>query len=551
MADIRVPPEVQPIRSVINPIAAHIVNATEAVQKMAIGQIISGQVIGKNSAGQIEVKTDLGVLKIQTTQALIPGKAIQIAIQQNGPQPQVQIQTVAQQTAVLTEGAKHADVSDQIRSLIAQLAPPDIDVAEHPSMIMPGLIAKAIFMRLKSDFWTPGSDTSDGIVIGGKVIQAANGKIQVQTQFGALEVESQQPYKPGDSVQLQLPREGNKQPIIVPQGQSPSPPAATTRAYATPSNPAMVYAQAADKIPRPQNVSITFVGPEHMEDGIIPIPAKVIHVSNNYIATLRIPTGILTLQSPFQLNVNDDVLISLNLNDPLVAAEAAIKASTTPSALPLGGKTLPNLDELIDLWRTQTNTPLSQFIKTVLPNTDGRFVNQAIMYFVAMTAGDAKFWLGPKLLKELEKDKADITSKLSDEFRSIQKSADETSAAPWRHLPLPVFDGQQLHYVQCYFRNHHDEGEESQGQRFVIEANLSRLGALQLDGFIREQTFNLMVRTVDAWPNSVQQNVRQIFQDYMDMSGWNGQISFQTTPVFPMKPGAENLAATGHLGTKI
>lgn len=548
MADIRVPPEVQPVRSAINPIAAHIVHATEAVQKMAIGQIIAGQVIGKNSTGQVEVQTQHGVIKVQTTQPLIPGKSIQITIQQNGPQPQVHIQ-ISANPAVLPEPTKHSDISDQIRSLIAQFAPLDMDVPDQPAMIIPGLHTKAIFMRLKPDFWAPGNAAPEGIVIGGKVLQAANGKVQVQTQFGTLEIESTHNFVKGESVQLQLPREGHKQPIILPQGQAlPQTPA--TRAYASPSSPAMVYAQAADNNPKPQNVNITFVGPEHLEDGIVPIPAKVIHVSANHIATLRIPTGILTLQSPFHLNLNDDIMIALNLTDPFLAAQAAVKSASTISALPLGGKTLPSLEELVDLWRNQTNMPLSQFVKTVLPNVGDQFVNQAIMYLVALGAGDGKFWLGPKLLKELEKDKSGITSKLADEFSATQKLSEET-AAPWRHLPLPVFDGQQLHYVQCYFRNHTEESEENQGQRFVIEANLSRLGSMQLDGFIREQNFNLMVRTANTWLPGVQQNIRQIFQDYMDLSGWTGQINFQTLPDFPIKPGAENLAATGHLGTEI
>jgi hypothetical protein len=101
-------------------------------------------------------------------------------------------------------------------------------------------------------------------------------------------------------------------------------------------------------------------------------------------------------------------------------------------------------------------------------------------------------------------------------------------------------DGQQMQFVQFFCRRQQAQDSPEIGQRFVIEANLSKLGALQLDGFVRAQSCQLVLRGQRDLPVTLQADIRQIFQDYMDLSGFEGSIRFQTMPEFPIRPAKDN-----------
>ncbi len=549
MADVRLPTDIQNLRPISVPASSVIINAADAVQKLAVGQVILAQVIGRNTKGYTELSTPYGTIQIQTTQPLIPGRAVNITVQQNGAQPQIQLQIPAAET----QTGKGETISDSIRALLPQLIPPNLPKsAEQPIVPSGGNKSAAIFLEILPDITTSPNLHSQETILPGKVIGFLNDRIQVLTSYGTIPVPAGKPLPEGAEVHVQISRDGKKPNVIIPQDPQSLKGDASVKAY--------VHSAATQTV-KPQNVTVTIVqytpttqqvpqntpaSPQSINKtapqftpaaGKIPIHAEVIHVNDRNMATLKLAAGIVTLQTPYRMNIGDNLSIIL---DPVESFLAAAAESAASPLVPIGGKTIPSLQQLIDLWRTQTNMPLSQFVKTALPNVGERFAPQAILYLASVIAGSGKFWLGPKLQKELDKEKSGIGEKISEDFTAMQKSGVESESQIWRHIPLPLFDGQKLHYAQMYFKNNHSDGEENQGQRFIIEADLSRLGTMQMDGFIRDQNFNLMVRSHTRLPDNIQQDIRDIFQDYMELSGWNGQINFQNMPNFPVKPAIEN-----------
>jgi hypothetical protein len=294
---------------------------------------------------------------------------------------------------------------------------------------------------------------------------------------------------------------------------------------------------------------------ENVPRGANVIPSEVTFVSEDSLATLKTPMGLIRLQTPFRANVGESVLIEISAPtaDESMADHIADPTSQSKSASsaasPSGTRNLPNLNSLIEYFHrsgTITNSMAQSFFQSSMPNINGKFVNAAMLYIAAMTAGDSKFWLGLKNSRQLDKDNAGLAEKIQGDFEAIKTATDPTSDAPWRHMPMPVFDGYNASIVHFYFKNGGQEDDTEYGQRFVIEANLSKLGNMQFDGFIRKNHFDLVMRGDKNLPDTLQQDIRRIFMDYMDLSGWNGQISFQTVAEFPINPAKDIATDSKH-----
>ncbi len=70
----------------------------------------------------------------------------------------------------------------------------------------------------------------------------------------------------------------------------------------------------------------------------------------------------------------------------------------------------------------------------------------------------------------------------------------------------------------------------------MIEASLSRLGDIQLDGLVRQLRFDLMVRTQAPLPRTMRLDIEALFDNANEQFGVHGAIKFQVLPRFPVDP---------------
>ena len=78
-----------------------------------------------------------------------------------------------------------------------------------------------------------------------------------------------------------------------------------------------------------------------------------------------------------------------------------------------------------------------------------------------------------------------------------------------------------------------DEQEKARkGTRFIVDLDLSRLGRVQLDGLVyqKEKHMDLIVRTENRLPDRMHEDIRNIFQEAVDVTGIKGGVSFQAAP---------------------
>ena len=72
--------------------------------------------------------------------------------------------------------------------------------------------------------------------------------------------------------------------------------------------------------------------------------------------------------------------------------------------------------------------------------------------------------------------------------------------------------------------------------RFVVDLSLSQLGDLQIDGVVRPETVDLLIRTQDTLPDAMRQEIRDIFTTTLARTGIEGQLAFRMQKTFPTLP---------------
>jgi hypothetical protein len=170
----------------------------------------------------------------------------------------------------------------------------------------------------------------------------------------------------------------------------------------------------------------------------------------------------------------------------------------------------------------------------ILPKAHSRLSNEMLFFLSAIKKGDVDEWLGKRARDLLVTRAPEAHARLAREFTQLQQSFAEPTAQGWTGLVIPFQSQQQIQQMRLFLK--HDEGDSKasaskDGQRFLIELDLSTLGDMQLDGFVKTggvtKEFNLMVRSARHLPENVSQGIRQIFEQGLAITGMRGYVGFQ------------------------
>ncbi|MDP1601818.1 MAG: hypothetical protein Q8M03_00965, partial [Legionella sp.] len=132
-------------------------------------------------------------------------------------------------------------------------------------------------------------------------------------------------------------------------------------------------------------------------------------------------------------------------------------------------------------------------------------------------------------------------------------SRSRESGAEWRAMPVPWNAQGQIDRIALITRREGESesegcGGKKGGTRFLIDLNLSRLGAMQFDGMFRTEArrFDMVLRTKEALPEDMRRDLLCIFAAANGAMGLKGGLTFQVTKKFadplpagisPEKPG--------------
>lgn len=170
----------------------------------------------------------------------------------------------------------------------------------------------------------------------------------------------------------------------------------------------------------------------------------------------------------------------------------------------------------------------------VLPKAHSRLSNEMLFFLAAIKKGNVDEWLGKSARDLLAERAPEALGRLSREFTQLQQSLAEPAAQGWTGLVIPFLSQGQIQQMRLFLRQDDDSTTASaskDGQRFVIELDLSSLGDMQLDGFVKTggatKEFDLIVRSARHLPENVSQGIRQIFEQGLAITGMRGYVGFQ------------------------
>lgn len=227
-----------------------------------------------------------------------------------------------------------------------------------------------------------------------------------------------------------------------------------------------------------------------------------------------------------------------------VAATLAANASAAASAATTSGS-WPSFEQAYAL--VQSGAPAAASALHARSAAGGpKLLNSMMFLMAAMKGGSPSSWLGKSASQALEAKGGNLLKLLQNDLGRIFNAATETGSE-WRSLMIP-FDtkGPDMPMLAALFNqplgvdpdaSHGEEGvddEEEKDQRFIVEVQFSVLGAIQLDGTVRKNSFDLTLWSTEPLPVALTNDTREIFANALAANGFSGSMRFKQGDTFPV-----------------
>lgn len=282
--------------------------------------------------------------------------------------------------------------------------------------------------------------------------------------------------------------------------------------------------------------------------------ADAIHTTRAFLAPdgpksdLRIETqfGALTMTVPAASRpaAGDSIAILPQSTPPQVAQVPPIPVAASDAAA-LSTTSWPTFEQAYSL--VQSGAPAAAgALQARSAQGGGKLLNSMMFLMAALKGGSPSGWIGKTAEQVLEQRSGNILKLLKDDLTRLFNAGAET-ATEWRSMVLP-FDTRapDMPILTALFSQAAsvdpdgendtagaDDGEE-EPQRFIIEVQFSILGAIQLDGVVRQKKFDLTLWSHQPLPAQLNQDARALFAQALEANGFSGAMHFRESDTFPV-----------------
>jgi hypothetical protein len=185
----------------------------------------------------------------------------------------------------------------------------------------------------------------------------------------------------------------------------------------------------------------------------------------------------------------------------------------------------------------QTNPQvLQQLMNFHIPQPTEALPGALLLLFSAFKQGNVRSWLGNSATDALTRDGTpDIINKLSRELSDSGQLVQDPVVGEWKSFPIPLYAQQQFQALTLYVHNDRNNQHEraptapqfSGKLRFLIDMRLSKLGALQVDGFVQPKKLDMILRSETLLPEGLHNELRLAYIKAVDAVGYTGTLNFQ------------------------
>lgn len=246
--------------------------------------------------------------------------------------------------------------------------------------------------------------------------------------------------------------------------------------------------------------------------------------------------GPISLPTQQALPPGTEIRFEINSFKPLTPG-AAQHGPLHAGAAPLLDGDWPTFDEALSLLHEAAPGAHQHIMQTALPRADPQLAANVLFFLSALRGGDIRNWLGDGPVRILEKLRPDLAGRLKSDMTQMTRRMDDPVTGDWRVHGVPFLFGSEIDRIQLLIRDQDeddDSGDEDSkgGTRFVVDLNLSKLGHLQIDGLVGEKNkrLDLVLRSEDPLAPNVRDDIRQIYNEALELTGIEGSVGFQARP---------------------
>ena len=494
-------------------------NPPAAIMQLPPGTLMRAEIIQLVARGTIEVQTEYGSVQLRTSLALAAGAKLELQLLRTLPQVQLAIRTVDGspqgpygRAPSPPQTSSGPDTASAIRQQATGSPTPTGSGAALTSATVAPPPNLSIGSLLRATVLRPALDASAASRMAGSPLPAASAAPSPTTasssaaNSGTLAPATSLPSGAGAHIDVRI------------AGITPFPNAAAGAAGSSAS------------------------------PGII--AGTVAALVANGRPIVETPIGLISLETTSDIRVGTQIQFAIVSSGPRVGT--ALIGASAPELF-VQGRAWPVLEEAIAYF-AQRPQGAPQTLPPALPQANAQLGSSILFFLTALKGGNINAWLG-SAASILESERPELARQLNEEFAQFARTLNDAPAHDWRTAVVPFFNGAQLEPIQMHIRGgksqRGDAGEE-EGSRFIIDVDLSRLGRIQLDGFVKtrrsenKQAFDLIVRTENPLPHRMRRDINHIFVDFSEAAGLTGAISFQAraqfveVPLPRLRPGSQD-----------
>jgi len=327
-------------------------------------------------------------------------------------------------------------------------------------------------------------------------------------------------------------------------------PGQTLRATLLPQGAVQGSATSATGVPQPLTIRVLSVGPENAPGaattatsatgatavaatGDAPrITGVVVPDAANGQALLRTSMGILVLAPPIVAapgrEITFEILPAANAPPPDRARLMAELADGWSS-----------LRDVLAALRAASPAAADALAARVLAQPGPGLAGDLLAYVLGLKAQSARHWIGESASSALDRaGRGDLLGRLADEFATMSRLGAESQGSDWRTFLVPLYWGGEIRPIRMFLRQ--PKGGRAEGRdpgvRFVVEADLTALGQLQIDGLSHHQRLDMIIRTHAPLAAEMRTDIEGLFNARCAASGLAGSLGFQSGATFKVSP---------------
>ena len=215
-----------------------------------------------------------------------------------------------------------------------------------------------------------------------------------------------------------------------------------------------------------------------------------------------------------------------------VGADKGPALLTLPQSGPINFPALPQAVAAL----AQADPQMFAQMMARLPQPTAALPGALLFLFSAFKQGNASEWLGADVTSRLATmGKADVVASIARELGGAGQTAQDPVVGDWKTYPIPLYSQQQFQALTLYVHGDRDARRDQAGVtkpggdkvRFLIDMRLSKLGAMQIDGFVQTRKLDMILRSEALLPEGLHSELREAYTRALGAVGYAGTLNFQ------------------------